>query len=68
MTYRVTWEIDIEADRARDAARKAQDIQRRLDSTATVFKVECADGDVRMFDLGRPTPKPRFRQRRVPQL
>jgi hypothetical protein len=68
MIYRVTWEIDIEADSARDAARKAQDIQRKPDSTATVFLVQNPDGGVRMFDLGRPAPRPRFRQRRVPQL
>jgi hypothetical protein len=67
MSYRVTWEIEIEADSARDAAKKAQEIQRRPDSTATVFKVERSDGSVAMFDLGRPAPKPRFRQRRTPQ-
>jgi hypothetical protein len=66
MTYRVTWEIDIEADSARDAARKAQEIQLDPSSTATVFKVERPDGSVAMFDLCRPAPKPRFRQRRAP--
>jgi hypothetical protein len=66
MTYRVSWEIDIEADSARDAARKAQDIQLDPSSTATVFKVQRPDGSVAMFDLGRPAPKPRFQQRRSP--
>jgi hypothetical protein len=67
MTYRVTWEIDIEADSARDAAQRAQDIQRRPGSTATVFEVERPDGSVVMIDLARPPPGPKFRQRRVPQ-
>jgi hypothetical protein len=66
MTYRVTWEIGIEADSARDAAKKAQEIQHRPDSTATVFKVKRPDGSVAMLDLGRPAPKPRFQQSRSP--
>jgi len=68
MSYRVTWEIDIEADSSRDAAKKAQEIQLDPASTATVFRVERPDGSVAMFDLGRPAQKPRFRQRRAPQL
>ena len=39
MNYRVTWEIDIEADSAHEAAETALEIQRRPDSTATVFTV-----------------------------
>jgi hypothetical protein len=63
MTYRVTWEIDINADSPRDAACKAQEIQRRPDSTATVFEVERPDGSVVTVDLARPVPRPRLRPR-----
>lgn len=38
-TYRVVWEIDIEADSPREAAIKALEIQRDPLSTATVFDV-----------------------------
>lgn len=41
--YFVTWEIDIEAENAEAAARKALAIQRNPDSIATVFKVHEAD-------------------------
>lgn len=39
--FRVTWEIDIEADSAEEAALAAHEIQKRPDSTATVFIAEC---------------------------
>ena len=39
MNYRVTWEIDIEADSAHEAAETALEIQRQPDSTATVFTI-----------------------------
>jgi len=39
-TYRVTWEIDIEAEYAEQAARKALAIQRDAESIATVFTVK----------------------------
>jgi hypothetical protein len=55
--HRVTWEIDIEADNAREAARKALQIQQKPDSTATVFKVTDPDGKVADFDLVRPRTK-----------
>ena len=42
--YRVTWEIDLEADSHHQAARKALDIQRRSASTATSFDVQERDG------------------------
>jgi len=35
--YRVTWEIDIEADSPREAAEQALKIQRRPGSSAVVF-------------------------------
>lgn len=38
-SYRVTWEIDIDAANPREAAEKALHIQRDVDSTATVFTV-----------------------------
>ncbi len=37
--YLVTWQIDIEADSAEEAAREALHIQRNPDSIATVFYV-----------------------------
>ena len=38
--YRVTWEIDIEADSALDAALKAQEYQRDYNTTANQFYVQ----------------------------
>lgn len=43
--YLATWEIDIEADTAHDAARQAHEIVRRPDTTATVYNVYEFDGD-----------------------
>jgi hypothetical protein len=37
--YKVTWTIDLDAKSPRDAARKALEIQRDPDSTATCFEV-----------------------------
>ena len=37
--FRVAWEIDVEADSADEAARKALEIHRDPESTATVFQV-----------------------------
>jgi hypothetical protein len=37
--YRVSWEIDVEAEDPMEAAQQALDIQRDPDSTATVFRV-----------------------------
>lgn len=37
--YRVTWDIDLEASTPEMAARKALEIQRNPESTATVFDV-----------------------------
>lgn len=39
-SYRVKWEIDVEADTPEEAARKALAIQRNPESIATVFDVE----------------------------
>ena len=51
MTYRVKWEIDIEADSPFAAAREALRIQRDTESTATVFIV-----GRRQIDLQRECP------------
>lgn len=39
MTYRVMWEIDIDADTPQEAAEQALAIQRNPESIATVFSV-----------------------------
>ena len=39
-TFKVTWEIEIEADTPEDAARQALAIQRDPESIATVFEVK----------------------------
>jgi len=50
--YRVVWAIDIVAESHEDAARKALEIHRDPDSTATVFDVtESGTGDIRDIDL-----------------
>ena len=41
--YRVSWEIDIDAESPREAAEKAREIQQDVFSTATVFV--CWNGD-----------------------
>jgi len=63
--YRVTWEIDLEADCHNQAARKALDIQRSPNSTATSFDVPERDGGFSVgtavhVDLrpGLPDPDP----------
>jgi hypothetical protein len=38
-TYRVVWEIDIDAENADEAALLALEIQRDVDSIATIFEV-----------------------------
>ncbi len=38
--YRVSWEIDIEADSPQEAAQLAREINRDMFSTATVFSVQ----------------------------
>lgn len=49
--YRVTWEIDIEAETPEEAARKALAIQRNPASTATVFNVTAEDGEMEDVDI-----------------
>lgn len=43
MLYRVSWEIDIEADSPLEAAQKARHYQTKPDTTATVFDVRAED-------------------------
>jgi hypothetical protein len=50
ITYRVSWEIDIDADSPRQAAELALDIMRDPRSIGTVFKVEDAT-QVHVVDL-----------------
>jgi hypothetical protein len=49
--YCVRWEIDVHADSPREAAEQALEIQRRRDSTATVFQVVGPDGARETIDL-----------------
>lgn len=50
--YLVTWEMEIDAESAQQAAAKALAIHRDEESIATVFKVfECKTGDLTEVDL-----------------
>ena len=51
MTKRVKWEVDVEADTPEDASRQALAIQRKPDSTATVFDVTDESGKTVRVDL-----------------
>jgi hypothetical protein len=50
-TYRVVWEIDVEAESAEDAARQALEIQRDPESTGIIFDVYAEDGYNTIVDL-----------------
>lgn len=50
-SYRVVWEIDVDAEDAVDAAIKALEIQRRADSIATHFRVTAPNGFIQEIDL-----------------
>ena len=53
--YRITWEIDLDADTAEDAARTARAIQLDTASIANVFEVRDAQtGEVKLIDLDEP--------------
>ena len=56
--YHVTWEIDIDAQDARSVAQMALDIQRDVNSLATVFKVTDTAGDTVCIDLSDKKMKP----------
>ena len=52
MTYRVSWDIDIDdATSPMDAARKAHELVRRPGTSANVYNVEAPDGVVTVVDL-----------------
>ncbi|NQT93236.1 MAG: hypothetical protein HQ559_10780 [Lentisphaerae bacterium] len=51
MTKKVCWEIDVDADSPHEAAQKALTIQRKTDSTATVFDVTDEAGETVRVDL-----------------
>lgn len=62
--YLVSWEIDIDADTAHEAARQAHEIVRRHDTTANVYKVIDLDqsGDETIVDLMSLLDKHKFGQ------
>ena len=45
-TFKVIWEIDIEADSPEQAAKIAREIQLDTESTATIFTVEDEEGNM----------------------
>jgi hypothetical protein len=51
MSYRVSWEIDLDADSPREAAERALEIHRQPDSIATVFTVADETGNSIQVDL-----------------
>ena len=51
MTFRTTWVMDVDADDARDAARKARDYQLRPGAQVGVFEVADGHGTVVKVDL-----------------
>jgi hypothetical protein len=64
MDYVVTWEIQISAKSAREAAELALQMQRDPNSTATVFQVFAEDADplttdMETIDLSEPEEEPR---------
>jgi hypothetical protein len=50
-TFHILWEIDIEAETAEEACRKALAIQRDPQSISTVFDVVSPGGGTERFDL-----------------
>lgn len=61
-TFKVRWEIDIEADTPREAAYIALQIQRNPDSIATVFECYATSGPgvSQQIDLSDPGPVPAY--------
>ena len=51
MQYRITWEIDIDADTPQEAAKQARNVQLDPESSATVFDVWSEDGQQFHIDL-----------------
>lgn len=59
-TFKVRWEIDIDADTPREAAYQALQIQRDPQSIATVFEVSEPCDWAEQIDLSDPGPVPAF--------
>ncbi|SPL65385.1 hypothetical protein [Ochrobactrum soli] len=59
-SYLVTWEIDIDAETAHDAARQAHEIVRRPDTSANVYKVieHDSSSETVTVDLEEDAPPP----------
>ncbi|GMW03625.1 MAG: hypothetical protein AMXMBFR84_47590 [Candidatus Hydrogenedentota bacterium] len=57
MEYRVTWNIDLDADSPEEAASQALAIHRNTESWATHFEVRDKSGRVHEVDLGYPSPE-----------
>jgi len=55
--YRITWEIDIDADSPREAAEQALIIHRNPESIATVFDVTDEGGHTERIDLDEAEDK-----------
>ena len=49
--YHVSWEIELDAESALDAARGALEMQRDPESTATVFTVRLSNGPSTEVDI-----------------
>jgi hypothetical protein len=50
-SYRVCWSVDVDASSAVEAARKALEIQRDPNSSATCFEVYGGDCPIEGFDI-----------------
>ncbi len=55
--YHVTWRIDLDADSPREAAQRAQAIQRAAQSTAVVFDVATEGEPSVAIDLLEDPPR-----------
>lgn len=64
MLYLVEWKIDEEADNFEEAAHKAWNHMRRLDSAASVFKVTASTGESWLIDLCDTTESMRLKGER----
>jgi len=64
-SYRVKWDIDLDAKNARDAARQALKIHRDPASIATVFDVMDANGKHITIDTGPSEPGPGLSSREL---
>lgn len=57
-TYRIVWEMELEADSAEEAAAKCLRIHRDPESIATVFRVTDESGLTLSVDLTEETTAP----------